>query len=585
MIKTYKPTPMPRAVSESTRIPRTAPVGLGVAKDKYGTLRNTRAKYKSEQFTAAPEDTRSFWSDSRSKERGEAAWSSVKKVTAAAQYVPIPIVKYPAMAINSAMGALDSYTAFKSGDINNGYLNAIGAAPLPGSKRIKGLLTGAGGAVKGKLARAAFVASGIDAAGTIQDLTEKATGGFINTKTQHMAMSNLYNGPGPKAKKEKEYKRSDGTTVMYSVNTLSYQRWANKHRNAGLTEDGIAGDKTQASQKSHWRKWSGIGWEDREPKPEGQSPAVKEFSNSWMPAGSKAAANTVAPNQIGKAPISAGNSTAIRSWSKRNRAMLSLPKVSLDLNGTKSNALELAPDAKAGSPEYTFTNPAKVGASDKPYVKGAAKPSSTKKALSDIAPYASNIINSFSKPPKTRAPHLDSSVSATHVNMDNDRAMVERGVRGANIAADRNLDENTAIAVKASNQATRYNQLSDVNAKERNMNVGIDNETAKVNAQVAANNNAKRDAFDNSNVERGIAIKREQSANIANVGDKIVGIRNEKAKADLELKKYGILMSTDAARGVMDRKFDDAGNPIPKKAAMGGTIKKFNSKRMYQAMK
>lgn len=124
------------------------------------------------------EDTRSFFNDRRAKERGDQLWNGVKKVTAGAQYVPVPIVKYPAMVINSTMGMVDTYEDLKKGDLNNAYLDAIGALPLPGSKKIKALGAGLGPKIIAKAARAASAASIVDAVGTAMDLTDNGTNIF-----------------------------------------------------------------------------------------------------------------------------------------------------------------------------------------------------------------------------------------------------------------------------------------------------------------------------------------------------------------------------------------------------------------------
>jgi hypothetical protein len=243
-----------------------------------------------------------------------------------------------------------------------------------------------------------------------------------------------------------------------------------------------------------------------------------------------------------------------------------------------------SPDLVRVKKSRPFTDPAMLGRVS-PDVKLPAKlpPVIGSKfdyvaAANKVAPYASNIINSFRKPPKPITPVLDGGVALQRADFSNDKAMVERGVRGANMAADKNLDENTGTAVKMSILASRFNQLSDVNSKERNANIGIGNEEAKIAAQVASGNTSKRDGYNNSLVERGVAIQRESSANIANVGDKIVAIQNEKSKKDLELKKQAILMGTDY-RGTMGALKERVG------FAMGGKIKSFNSKRMYTALK
>lgn len=223
----------------------------------------------------------------------------------------------------------------------------------------------------------------------------------------------------------------------------------------------------------------------------------------------------------------------------------------------------------------------------KPFDRAAAG-----EKVKSMAPYASNLINSFRTPPKPIRPTMDSMVSAQHVNMDNDRNMVSRVARGANANADATLDENTSQAVKQYNRATEINSLSAVNEKERNTNIQIDNDNARLNATISASNNAKWDGYNAAKVERGVAQQREQSANIANAGDKYVGIQNEKAKQEVDLEKQRILATTDIYGtygrnlSVEERaRLKAEADARKTNSAMGGKIKSFNAKRMYPAMK
>lgn len=254
----------------------------------------------------------------------------------------------------------------------------------------------------------------------------------------------------------------------------------------------------------------------------------------------------------------------------------------------------------------------------------------TAKKLGKIAPYASNLMNMFRKPPAPYRPHLDGEVGGgRHINMDNARYQVERGIRGSNLAADRSLDENTAAAVKMANLATGQGQLSTINQTETNANIGIDNAGKELDAKIRAGNNAKLDGYNDKLVERGVAMQNNASANFANASDKYVAIQNQKGLQDLENRKVDLLYKTDAGyRGTLTRLkdgtvMDASGNPVqstateglpatsgentpipqsnpvkqknaweypnfvyPKQStrvrfrAMGGRIKSFNSKRM-----
>lgn len=211
-----------------------------------------------------------------------------------------------------------------------------------------------------------------------------------------------------------------------------------------------------------------------------------------------------------------------------------------------------------------------------------------------LAPYASNIINATRTAPMPRVPNMVSSVTLDKINMNNDRSMVERGVRAANTAAANSLDANTAAAVQQSTLATRFDQLSTVNQAERNSNAQVSNEQAKINSGIQTVNMAKLDTLNDNIVERQVAQQRAQSENIANVGDKFIGIQNEKAKQALEEKKYGYLMKTDQ-NGTLGRAGDSLDDPMykawqkqqeasKKTYKNGGGIKSFNTKRMMSVL-
>jgi len=179
--------------------------------------------------------------------------------------------------------------------------------------------------------------------------------------------------------------------------------------------------------------------------------------------------------------------------------------------------------------------------------------SKANEAGKSILPYASNIVNAFRTPPKVPMPNLDPLVTLQKVNYDNDRYEVEKGIRGANLNAYRNLDENTATAITGYNLAQRFNQLSAVNQAERNQNLEISNKEVLTNAGIKSSNNAKLDKMAESNVERRLAMQRESAENIANAVDKKIMIDNEKSKANLDLKKFAILARAYNREGVAGR--------------------------------
>lgn len=170
-----------------------------------------------------------------------------------------------------------------------------------------------------------------------------------------------------------------------------------------------------------------------------------------------------------------------------------------------------------------------------------------------IAPYTSNIINAFRRAPTPAQPILDSPPVLQRVNFDADRVQVGRAISAANIGADRTLAGNTATAVRQYNMGQSLNELSKINERERNTNIGISNQQSIYNAQTAASNNAKQEDYNQSMVERNVAQQREQAANLANAADKYVAIQNEKRKANTDLEKARILKSVYNKSGVLKR--------------------------------
>lgn len=318
-------------------------------------------------------------------------------------------------------------------------------------------------------------------------------------------------------------------------NSLQFQQWMNKTRRGLMKEDGVKGPRTQSAYEQFGAEYEKL---------------------------------------------------------KKN----SYPRVGPDGKSVGSDPMfDIPAKAKITTTATTPTITKNIVAptADIKYPKLAVKKKTDWKGMaSKAAPFISNIVNSFRKPPKPKQPNMDNQIALKRVNLDNDRAVVERGIRGANLEADVNLSENTAAAVKSNNLATQFNQMSAINQSERNQNVAIDNQTEMINAQIRASNNAKRDGYDASVIERKVAMQTQASANLANAGDKLVGIQNERVKRDLELKKEAILMRTDY-RGVLARdrekrqktmdEIEESGQGPTYKN--GGKIKPFNSKRMITVLK
>lgn len=207
------------------------------------------------------------------------------------------------------------------------------------------------------------------------------------------------------------------------------------------------------------------------------------------------------------------------------------------------------------------------------------------------APFISNIVNSFRKPPMPRQGKSYNYTPLTKVNLSDERNQISSIYQAGNRAADRNVDGNTAEAIKAFNRGEEISKLSAVNEREANLNTQISNTQAQMDAQVSAANTGLVNKFQDETVERQVVNQREQSANWANAGDKFMMIQNEKSKEATELGKARVLRSAYDKSGVLKRdnamgqKWKTSGIPDPfgedykwldevpvKKSAMGGML-------------
>jgi hypothetical protein len=170
-----------------------------------------------------------------------------------------------------------------------------------------------------------------------------------------------------------------------------------------------------------------------------------------------------------------------------------------------------------------------------------------------LAPFASNIANAFQKPPLPAIPTYDNSVTFNKPSFNNERSEVSREINGTNANMFRNLDANTAARVSLSNQGEKLNRLSAINEREKNLDTEIDNRQTTFNAGIQNHNNQLTNQYNDQLVERSIAQQRTQSENIANAGDKYVGIQNEKRKAQVDLDKTRTMADLFSASGVERR--------------------------------
>lgn len=220
--------------------------------------------------------------------------------------------------------------------------------------------------------------------------------------------------------------------------------------------------------------------------------------------------------------------------------------------------------------------------------------SSLSKAFNSATPFMSNIINSFRKPPMPKKGEPFRYTPLQKVNLSDERNKISTMYQAANRNTERNVDSNTAEAIKAFNRGDEISKLTAVNERENNMNVGISNQQAQMDASTSVANTGLENKYRDELVERQVAQQREQSANWANAGDKLMMIHNERSKERTELGKARVLRSLYDKSGVLKRdnamgqQWRTAGVPDPfgedykwldeKKMSMGGRIP---SRKLY----
>lgn len=175
------------------------------------------------------------------------------------------------------------------------------------------------------------------------------------------------------------------------------------------------------------------------------------------------------------------------------------------------------------------------------------------KAADQIAPFASNIVNATRTPPMPKVPGMVNPVTLSRIRLDATRAKADSAARVQDLSADRSLDEQSAAAVRSSNLARNLDTQGQISEQEAFLNARQKAEAAGMNLNVDAMNTSAMNKYSDELVGRGNAIQRTQSENMSNASDKFIGMRNEQAKANLDMQKLTTLSQIWKESGVYDR--------------------------------
>lgn len=171
--------------------------------------------------------------------------------------------------------------------------------------------------------------------------------------------------------------------------------------------------------------------------------------------------------------------------------------------------------------------------------------------FSDFVPYISNLANAFMRAPKPMAPKLIDPVAGTRISMDDARRQVSDQTRAADLATS-DLDAQTGAAIRVGNLGSKFRALSDINSREAQTNAQMGNQTKYINANIAAQNAAATNAYQDDLVNSKVAQIREQTANLSNAADKFIAQRAAKDEMALD-KEKAIISSKAYNQGVYDR--------------------------------
>lgn len=173
--------------------------------------------------------------------------------------------------------------------------------------------------------------------------------------------------------------------------------------------------------------------------------------------------------------------------------------------------------------------------------------------LQGLVPYLSNIANAFRKPPMPAKPITEAGITTSRVSLDGSRQNIKDQVRTAALSAEATLPANAAAAAKVGAMGEGIRALNTVSEKEALINAEQRDKQTTTNAAISGTNNQRTGAYNDSLVDRDIAHRREQSANLANATDKFVMQKDEVTRRSDDMNKLRILKEAFNYQGVGDR--------------------------------
>lgn len=155
-----------------------------------------------------------------------------------------------------------------------------------------------------------------------------------------------------------------------------------------------------------------------------------------------------------------------------------------------------------------------------------------------LSPFLSNFVNATQKLPLPPVPVLNTEITPNTVDYSASRNEAVRATRGANKTARENLNNGAAVsATVAANLAGQDRAIGQANEAEQNTNAQIRNSAAAENAQIKASNNSLTNNYQNELTARQLKQQQLTSQNVANISEKLEGMKRDKSLNDLEAQK------------------------------------------------
>lgn len=158
-----------------------------------------------------------------------------------------------------------------------------------------------------------------------------------------------------------------------------------------------------------------------------------------------------------------------------------------------------------------------------------------------VVPFLPNLYEAARKLPLPPTPVMESEIAPSLVDYSASRAEAVRQTRGANRAAEENLNTGAAVtASRAANLAQQERAVAGINEAEQTTNAGIRNQTNQVNLAVRARNNSLLNQHQQELVQRQLKGQELTQQNLASVSEKIQGMKRDASAKGLDEQRLMI---------------------------------------------